>query len=221
MILNNAPLTQLLERIDSDTNLKEKYQSIWMSIVHFLYFNSGLKISRIAQAGSYGKHTNTSTSDLDVIFNVSPEQSPQQVYPDLIYKLSKNFPFARVERGNIAIHIGFSSQFNVDLVLRNDFQFTQQHQEIKDIRQLDSTDLKAIKIIKYAVDLAGLAYKYPSYSVERMVWGIEGMALELHNLVEMIICQMTSSECHGYPYNLTPDAKLIFGKLGGEPLFLR
>lgn len=221
MILDNAPLARLLEQIDSDTNMKERYQSIWMSIVHFLYNNSGLKISRIAQAGSRAKQTDIKGSDLDVVFSVSPNQSREQIYPGLVEKLRKNFPNTRVNIGDLTIHVEFTTHLSVDVVLRDDYQFTYQHQEIVDIRQLDSTNLKAIKLIKFAVDAVGLANKYPSYTIEEAIWGIRGMALELHNLIEMNVCEMTTSICHRFPYVLSSDAKQIFTKLGGNPVFLR
>ncbi len=69
--------------------------------------------------------------------------------------------------GNLAIHLEFPAQFSVDVVVRYDLQFTYQYQEIVDIRQLDSTILKAIKLIKYAVGEVGLANKISSYTIER------------------------------------------------------
>ncbi len=91
VILDNAPLARLLEQIDSDTNMKERYQYIRISIVHLLYNNSGLKISRIVQAGSRAKLTEIKGSDLEVVFGVAPNQSPEQIYPDLAKNSEKTF----------------------------------------------------------------------------------------------------------------------------------
>jgi len=61
-------LREILEKVNQNNQLKLLNESKWHKIIHFLHNSSGYSITKVAKAGSKAKHTDTSKSDLDVIF---------------------------------------------------------------------------------------------------------------------------------------------------------
>lgn len=53
--MNDPRLRKILDKIEMNPNLKQRYSSKWHKIVNFLYSGTNFKIRKVAQAGSIGK----------------------------------------------------------------------------------------------------------------------------------------------------------------------
>ncbi len=168
MSLNNNKLREILNQIQNDRQKYDQYGSKWISIVNLLYNNTDLRIAGVARAGSRAKHTDLSRSDMDVIFSLSNNPSCSEIYPRLREQLRANFgAVANIQIGQAAIHVEFySPRISIDLVLVTQQEFNKEYQNIKDIRQLNQIPQDAIRLVKYAIDRAGLSYNIPGYEIE-------------------------------------------------------
>ena len=154
VFVNDPRLRKILDKIEMNPNLKQRYSSKWHKIVNFLYSSNNLKIKRVAQAGSFGKRTANKRSDLDVIFCTSQDLSKTKIIDDLFKKAYENFnKTAKVGKGNDAVHIDFKEpQTKIDVVYLKNNEFEKEFKEIKNRKQIFPHQRDAIKIFKYAVD---------------------------------------------------------------------
>ena len=106
----------------------ERHHKVWKSIVNVLQ-NSGLKVSRIAKAGTRADQTHRYESDMDVIYAVAGNPDKRSFYPKLITALNSNFPLERVYESSKynAILMDFNKGINFDLVLLTEYKFDRQH----------------------------------------------------------------------------------------------
>jgi len=114
----------------------ERHHKVWKSIVNVLQ-NSGLKVSRIAKAGTRADQAHRYESDMDVIFAVVGNPDKRSFYPQLITALNSNFPLERVyesSKYNI-ICMDFNKGINFDLVLLTEYEFDRQHGKDLDYRR--------------------------------------------------------------------------------------
>lgn len=188
MSLNNNRLREILNQIEMNTNMKNQYASKWHSIVNFFYNNTGLAIAQIAVGGSMAKRTNINRSDMDVIFCLSPDQSREVIYPKVIEKLNANFgQIASNNIGNRAIHVSFGN-LEFDLVLLSQREFQEEYNGVREIKQMNQTKIDVIKLIKYAVDRAGLSAYIQGYIIEQIV--LKSKSSTLIDLINECISQL-------------------------------
>lgn len=110
----------------------QEYASIWRSVINFLKNNTNLSINGIARAGSRRLGNYRTDSDLDIIFSVANNSSKYDVYPKLVEKLKKGYPYASIKIGSSYNVIKFiKNELKIDLVLRTESQFRNQVQEFK------------------------------------------------------------------------------------------
>ena len=152
--INDPRLRKILDKIEMNPNLKQRYSSKWHKIVNFLYSSTNLKIRKVAQAGSIGKKTVNKRSDLDVIFCTSQNQPKDKIMNELYSKAFENFnKAANVKKGTDAIHIDYKKPLTkIDLVYLRQNDFDNEYKEIKDQKQIFPQQRDAIKIVKYAFD---------------------------------------------------------------------
>ena len=150
--INNKTLKNILEEIDSDLDSIRYFSSKWHRIVNFLYNNTGLSIAKVAKAGSIGKLTSTSDSDLDVIFCTSEDWNLQNMLNFLEEKAYKNFDkIANIKQSTHAIQIDFvNPACDIDLVYKTKNSFDKEYKEIKNYRKTKGIQQNAIKIAKFA-----------------------------------------------------------------------
>ncbi len=108
---------------------EDRYHSKWNSIVNVMR-NSGLRISRIAQAGSRARRDHRLNSDMDVIFAVARNPIKREFYPKLMKLLNDNFPEDKVFPGSNynVVHINFKRGGIFDLVLLTEETFDKHHE---------------------------------------------------------------------------------------------
>jgi len=154
VFINDPRLRKILDKIEMNPNLKQRYSSKWHKIVNFLYSNTDLKIRKVAQAGSLGKKTENKRSDLDVIFCTSQDQPKDRMMSVLYSKAYENFnKTANISKGTDAIHIDYKEPLTkIDLVYLKQNEFDQEYKEIKNREQIFPQQREAIKIVKYAFD---------------------------------------------------------------------
>lgn len=152
VFINDPRLRKILDKIEMNPNLKQRYSSKWHKIVNFLYSNTNLKIRKVAQAGSLGKKTANKRSDLDVIFCTSQDQPKDRMMDVLYSKVYENFnKTAKINKGTEAIHIDYKEPLTkIDLVYLRQNEFDKEYKEIKNRKQIFPQQRDAIKIIKYA-----------------------------------------------------------------------
>ena len=114
----------------------QAYKSKWKSVADVLW-NSGLKVSQVAKAGSRAKGTSRPDSDMDVIFSVSENPSRDAFYPKLLTILKSNFSYDKVYPGTSynVIHIDFSNKTKFDVVLLPKKQFNTQYTSDENYRR--------------------------------------------------------------------------------------
>ena len=161
-------LRKILDKIEMNPNLKQRYSSKWHKIVNFLYSNTNLKIRKVAQAGSLGKKTGLKRSDLDVIFCTSQDQPKDRIMNELYSKACENFnKTANVNKGTDSIHIDYKNPLTkIDLVYLKQNEFDKEYKEIKNRKQIFPQQRDAIKIVKYAFDKC-LNTDIKGYEVEK------------------------------------------------------
>ncbi len=152
--INDPRLRKILDKIEMNPNLKQRYSSKWHKIVNFLYSNTDLKIRNVAQAGSLGKKTANKRSDLDVIFCTSQDHPKDRIINLLYSKAYENFNnTANISKGTDAIHIDYKEPLTkIDLVYLKQNEFDKEYKEIKNRKQIFPQQREAIKIVKYAFD---------------------------------------------------------------------
>ena len=168
IFINDPRLKRILRKIETNSASNDIYSSKWHKVVNFLYHNSGLKMAKIAQAGSYAKGTANYKSDLDVIFCTSPDKRKEDVLNQIFNKASNSFgKIASVQKGKKAVHINYiKPKCNLDVVYLLQKQFDNEYKAIKDFKQISTHQQDAIKIVKYAFDrLLGDIIK--GYEVEK------------------------------------------------------
>ncbi|MFX1329125.1 MAG: hypothetical protein ACFE91_13440 [Promethearchaeota archaeon] len=116
-----------------DENL---YHSKWTSIVNVMK-SSGLRISKIAQAGSRAKKRYRPDSDMDVIFAVAGNPSKDNFYPNLITVLKNNFPYEKEypESNYNIVHLDFRQGGKFELILLTEFDFDKEYKNILDYKK--------------------------------------------------------------------------------------
>jgi len=154
VFINDQRLRKILDKIEMNPNLKQRYSSKWHKIVNFLYSNTNLKIRKVAQAGSLGKETSHKRSDLDVIFCISQDQPKDRIMNEIYLKAYKNFnKNANVNKGTDAIHIDYKNPLTkIDLVYLKQNEFDKEYKEIKNRKQIFPQQRDTIKVVKYAFD---------------------------------------------------------------------
>lgn len=179
MVLNKQILGNKLKSINQNRNLKQLYTSKWKKMVNFLYNNTNLSIAKIAKAGSIAKNTDLNSSDLDLIFSISPDTPRNQVYSYLLEILNKSLKnTANISLGKEAIHVDYrSNNICIDLVLKSQSEFNREHKGVKDIRQLNILSHDAIKLVKYALGKAGIIDDIHGYRVEKMIFSLNSKSL--------------------------------------------
>jgi len=97
--------------------LEQQASSFAKKIDHFLHSNTNLKIHGVARQGSRKEGKHRDESDLDIIFSVSKDPDRDEIYPDLVDKISKilNVDASLGKHGNV-INIT-KGDLEVDLVL--------------------------------------------------------------------------------------------------------
>ena len=90
--------------------------------------NSGLKVSRIAKAGTRADQAYRYENDMDVIFAVAGNPDKRSFYPQFITVLNSNFPLERVYESSKynAICMDFDKGINFDLVLLTEYEFVEE-----------------------------------------------------------------------------------------------
>ncbi len=169
VFINDHRLRKILDKIEMNLNLKQRYSSKWHKIVNFLYSNTNLKIRKVAQAGSIGKKTENKRSDLDVIFCTAQDQSKSKIMKILYSKADENFnKAANVKKGTDAIHIDYKKPLTkIDLVYLSQNDFDNEYKEIKNRKQIFPQQKDAIKIVKYAFDKF-LNEEIQGYEIEKV-----------------------------------------------------
>lgn len=69
--------------------LEQQASSFAKKIDNFLHSNTNLKIHGVARQGSRKEGTHQDDSDLDMVFSISGDPSRDEIYPDLIDKISE------------------------------------------------------------------------------------------------------------------------------------
>lgn len=178
--INDPRLRKILDKIEMNPNLKQRYSSKWHKIVNFLYSNTNLTIRKVAQAGSLGKKTANKRSDLDVIFCTSQDQPKDRMMSVLYSKAYENFNnTANISKGTDAIHIDYKEPLTkIDLVYLKQNEFDKEYREIKNQEQIFPKQREAIKIVKYAFDKY-LNGDIKGYEVEKACIELNCTALNL------------------------------------------
>ena len=190
MFLFESTLNQILESIEMDKQFKILFESKWRKMVKFLHNNTKFKPSAVAKAGSIGKHTEIQRSDLDVIFSIPSDDFRKKVYPLMVNELKSCFgKIAFIKQGDQAIHVDFyKPAVKIDLVLLFESLFMENYEAIQDIRQLNYTQLNAIKLVKYAIYQNDLEDEIPSYLIEQIGFDFAGYSLV--DTINLIIQQL-------------------------------
>jgi len=177
---NDPRLRKILDKIEMNPNLKQRYSSKWHKIVNFLYSNTDLKIRKVAQAGSLGKKTANKRSDLDVIFCTSQDHPKDSIMSMLYSKAYENLnKTANVSKGTDAIHIDYKEPLTkIDLVYLKQNEFDKEYKEIKNREQIFPQQREAIKIVKYAFERY-LNGAIKGYEVEKACIELNCTALNL------------------------------------------
>ncbi len=180
--LNNKNLKNILEEIDSDPQSKQYFSSKWHKIVNFLYNSTGLSIFKVAKAGSIGKLTDTSDSDLDVIFSTSVDWNLKKMLVFLEDKAHKNFDeIANVRQSSSAVQIDFvNPACDIDLVYKTKDSFDKEYKEIKDYRKIKGVQQNSIKIAKF-VFYNTIEDEVHGYEVEKAC-----LQFKPSNLIELV-----------------------------------
>ncbi|MBD3216203.1 MAG: hypothetical protein GF311_26555 [Candidatus Lokiarchaeota archaeon] len=107
---------------------EDRYHRLWRSIYNVLT-HQGLKISRVAKAGSRAKQQYRPDSDMDIIFAVVGDPSKREFYPKLIKVMNDNFRTEHVYPGDSynVVHIDFIRGGKFVLVLLTEKEFDNQH----------------------------------------------------------------------------------------------
>lgn len=178
--INDPRLRKILDKIEMNPNLKQRYSSKWHKIVNFLYSNTNLTIRKVAQAGSLGKKTANKRSDLDVIFCTSQDHPKDRMMNTLYSKAYENFNnTANISKGTDAIHIDYKEPLTkIDLVYLKQNEFDKEYREIKNQEQIFPKQREAIKIVKYAFDKY-LNGDIKGYEVEKACIELNCTALNL------------------------------------------
>ena len=186
IFLNDPRLRKIIEKIEMNPNLNQRYSSKWHKIVNFLYSNTNLKIRKVAQAGSLAKKTDHKRSDLDVIFCTSQDHPKDKILNELYLKAHENFKkTADVNKGLEAIHIDYRNPLTkIDLVYLKQNEFDLEYKEIKNRKQLFPQQRDAIKIVKYAFE-EFLDGDIKGYEVEKACIMLN--CTELHTCVRSIV----------------------------------
>ena len=158
MKLNEMRLRQILNKINSDPQMKEQYSSKWHRVVNFLYSNTGLKIAEVGKSGSQAKLTDYNDSDLDVIFRTSKDYDLKGMLKYIAEKAEAIFAqVAEVGIGKKAVHIEFyNPECDIDVVYFTKQKFKAERKKIKVIRQISQVRRDSIKLAKYTLDRAGI-----------------------------------------------------------------
>lgn len=146
-------LRKILKKINQNPQIRELNESKWHRIIHFLHNNTGCSIAKVAKAGSFAKHTETSKSDLDVIFCTSKDYDYTKVFSKLEKTAKSNFSkAAKINKGDSAVHIDFTNpKICIDLVYLHQSQFNKEYEEMKDFGKLPQYKRDAIKLVKYSM----------------------------------------------------------------------
>jgi len=165
---NDPRLLKIIEKIELNPNLRQRYSSKWHKVVNFLYSNTNLKIQKVAQAGSLEKKTDHKRSDLDVIFCTSQDQPKDSILNEVYLKAHENLKItADVNKGTDAVHIDYRNPLTkIDLVYLKKNAFDIEFKEIKNRKQIFPQQRNAIKIVKYAFD-EFLTKDIKGYEVEK------------------------------------------------------
>ena len=189
MYLQNHVLREILNLIERDNRSRRKFASKWYSVVNYLYHNTGLSMDRIAQASSVAKNTSLNSSDLDVIFSLSPDQSRAQLYPRLVEQFQTGYgEMARVAQDATAIHIKFNTDIEINVTLLTQSDFNSQYDGVQEIKQLNHAQQNAITLMKFAFEQAGIINSIPEYKIEKIAFLFD--ITDLATLVEEIINQL-------------------------------
>lgn len=170
MPINLQVLRDSLTQINADKTKKEMYSSKVYAVLSVIATNMGLQIARLAKIGAQAKITEARQTDIDVIFSTAPDKARKDLYPLLETKL-KSFLGATVKitKTPERVHIEYPQvKFSLDLVLMNQKDFDAAgYSGLRDIKQIDTTPLDAIKVIKYALDKQGILNNIPSGIIEK------------------------------------------------------
>lgn len=186
MYLQNHVLREILKLIEHDNRSRRKFASKWYSTVNYLYHNTGLSIDRIAQASSVAKNTSLNSSDLDIIFSLSPDQSRAQLHPRLVEQFQTGYgEVAQVSQDSTAIHIKFNTDIEINVILLTQRDFKCQYEGVQDIKQLNQSQQYAIILTKFAFEQAKIISSIPEYKIEKIAFSFDNT--DLATLVENII----------------------------------
>ena len=115
-----------------DSHYRKKFKSIVK-----VFQNSSLRVSQVAEYGSRARRQHRPDSDLDIIFSVSGNPSPEDFYPNLMEVLRGNFPADTIYPGsdyNI-VHQDTSKGGRIEHVLLPESQFNRQYRALKDYKR--------------------------------------------------------------------------------------
>lgn len=165
--LREKKLKQILQEINQNTQLKDQYDSKWHSIINFLHNNTGLKIAKVAKAGSKAKQTDYHKGDLDIIFSTSPQIKIIDALIVIEEKAKESFKnVADIKKSKRAVQLNYkNSKLEIDIVYLNLQEFSKEHKETKDFGKLPEYTRSAIKLSKYAFDKV-LGDKIKGYEIE-------------------------------------------------------
>jgi hypothetical protein len=174
-MLDVKKLRDIVLQINSDKN-KNLYSSRWYALVTFLVTNTGLKVARIARPGSVAKLTEKRTSDLDIIFCLSPDKPRKDLYPQLESRFKTQFgSVANITSTPEAIHFTYKDvKGNFDVILLNQADFDTQFPGagVRDINQIDPIHLDAIKLVKWGLDKNAILPQMNTAVLEKAVFSV-------------------------------------------------
>ncbi len=186
--LNGNKLKKILKRINANPQLKEKYQSKWKIIVTFLANNFGIEVDAVLRVGTIGKDTDSETSDFDLVFTPSPYKEQESLYPAIVKKFRENYPNDHIEQKKNGLQLRYKDGAKIDLYSVPKEEFDTEYKQLTNTRQMNSNSLNAVKLVRYAVDMAKFTNQIRGSLVESIAINIHPPELSI--CVETILNQL-------------------------------
>ena len=180
--LTHKKLKEHLNRINTDHNTRERYNSKITHMMKFLRNTSGFKIAGVKEGGSRRKQTDIRTSDVDIIYTTNKDKDTNKMKQELFKRINKQKPKGtHIHVGKKAVHVDYENpRCYIDLVCKTNQQFKQEAKKISQIKKIPPRYKNAIKLAKYALYKAKISDVH-GYEVE-----LACIQLKNDNLVECV-----------------------------------
>ncbi len=174
MCLQNHILNEILNRINQDERSIRQFESKWYRILDILYNTPPLSITRMVQLESIPKNLSISSTSLDIILSIYPEQPQVQISKLLIESLRCDFgEIARIYQDPSSIHIKFDNEYEIIVLVIKQQDFDSKYQNVQKITEIKRSNNNLVKLTKYALDQAGILNSIPNYKIEKLAISID------------------------------------------------